>query len=75
MANQHLKSSQFINFVSGSSLPTGDSLRSVTQSVQTSRPFSFGGRTVTLIDTPGFDDTLQSDSQILSMIAAFLATS
>jgi predicted GTPase len=32
------------------------------------------GRPVTLIDTPGFDDTTKSDSDILRMIAAFLAT-
>lgn len=32
------------------------------------------GFSVTLIDTPGFDDTTKSDTDILRMIAAFLAT-
>ena len=36
--------------------------------------FELDGRLVTLIDTPGFDDTSKSDSDILRMIAAFLAT-
>ena len=31
-------------------------------------------RLVTLIDTPGFDDTTKSDADILAMIAAFLAS-
>ncbi|KAJ2935282.1 hypothetical protein H1R20_g1815, partial [Candolleomyces eurysporus] len=32
------------------------------------------GRSVTLIDTPGFDDTNRSDTEILRMIAHFLST-
>ncbi|PSS36825.1 hypothetical protein PHLCEN_2v1369 [Hermanssonia centrifuga] len=31
------------------------------------------GRRVTLIDTPGFDDTTKSDTEILKMIASYLA--
>jgi hypothetical protein len=31
------------------------------------------GRSVTLIDTPGFDDTTKSDADVLQMIAIFLA--
>lgn len=34
-----------------------------------------GSRRVLLIDTPGFDDTTKSDTDILKEIAAFLATS
>ncbi|KAH0559031.1 hypothetical protein GP486_004369 [Trichoglossum hirsutum] len=33
-----------------------------------------GGRKVTLIDTPGFDDTYKSDADILQLIANYLAT-
>jgi predicted GTPase len=41
--------------------------------VQTSLPFVVSGRIVTLIDTPGFDDTDRSDTAILNMIAAYLS--
>jgi len=50
-------------------------LQSCTSIVQVSKPFVLGRRTITLIDTPGFDDTTRSDTDILRMIAAFLATS
>ncbi|OAX30640.1 hypothetical protein K503DRAFT_806951, partial [Rhizopogon vinicolor AM-OR11-026] len=65
--------STFINKASGSSLPVGHGLESCTKEVQTSRPFVISGRFVTLIDTPGFDDTTRSDTDILSMIAAYLS--
>jgi hypothetical protein len=35
--------------------------------------FQYGDRTVYLIDTPGFDDTTRSDTEILKEIAFFLA--
>jgi predicted GTPase len=38
-------------------------------------PFELDGRSITLIDTPGFDDTTKSDTDILKMIAGFLQTS
>ncbi|OJA17375.1 hypothetical protein AZE42_03889 [Rhizopogon vesiculosus] len=65
--------STFINKASGSSLPVGRGLESCTSEVRTSRPFVVSGRVVTLIDTPGFDDTTRSDTDILSMIAAYLS--
>jgi hypothetical protein len=34
--------------------------------------FNLDDRRVVLIDTPGFDDTTQSDTDVLRMIAAFL---
>jgi hypothetical protein len=37
--------------------------------------FCLGGRRVVLIDTPGFDDTTRSDTDVLKFIAAFLETS
>ncbi|KAJ7096516.1 hypothetical protein B0H15DRAFT_945981 [Mycena belliarum] len=52
----------FINLVSGSDLRVGRGLQSCTSTVQ-----------VTMIDTPGFDDTSKSDTDILTLIAAFLA--
>jgi hypothetical protein len=44
-----------------------------TQQVETAR-CQIGGKWVTLIDTPGFDDTDLSDTDILNLIAQFLAT-
>jgi predicted GTPase len=64
---------QFINLASGSNLPVGRGLESCTSEVQTSRPFLLNGRIITLIDTPGFDDTSRSDTDILSSIAAYLS--
>ena len=49
-------------------------LESCTDSVQLSNEFTLDGRTVVLIDTPGFDDTSKSDTEILEIITAFLAT-
>ena len=65
---------QFINLASGSNLRVGTGLDSCTAEVQLAKKFTLDGRSVTLIDTPGFDDTVLSDSDILEMIAAFLAT-
>ena len=48
-------------------------LESCTSEVQLANEFTLDGRTVSLIDTPGFDDTLKSDTDILRMIAAYLA--
>lgn len=37
-----------------------------------SEPFQVGERLVTLLDTPGFDDTLLSDSEVLRRITMVL---
>lgn len=49
-------------------------LESCTAEVQLADEFTLDGRRVLLIDTPGFDDTSKSDTEVLRMIAAFLAT-
>lgn len=49
-------------------------LGSCTHEVKLADEFILDGKGVTLIDTPGFDDTSKSDADILKMIAAFLAT-
>ncbi|TFK29014.1 hypothetical protein FA15DRAFT_583185 [Coprinopsis marcescibilis] len=67
--------STFINTISNSSLQTSAGLRSCTDSVHESPPFQLDGRNVVLIDTPGFDDTSKSDTEILELIAQFLVTS
>ena len=65
---------QFINLASGSNLRVGMGLEPCTAEVQLSNVFTLDGREVLLIDTPGFDDPLKSETEILQMIAAFLAT-
>jgi len=59
---------------SGSDLLVGTDLESCTTDVQLANEFILDGRTVELIDTPGFDDTSKSDADVLEMVAAFLAT-
>ena len=65
---------QFINLASHSNLRVGMDLESCTEKVQLAEEFTIDGRRVMLIDTPGFDDTTKSDTDILKMIADFLAT-
>ncbi|KAI0790008.1 P-loop containing nucleoside triphosphate hydrolase protein [Abortiporus biennis] len=64
----------FINLLSGSDLLVGENLASCTSDVQFSHQFDFEGRKVTLVDTPGFDDTLKSDSQVFEIICQWLVT-
>jgi len=70
----HPSVAQFINLASRSNLRIGMNLESCTAEVQLADEFTLDGRSVILIDTPGFDDTSKSDTDILKMIAAFLAT-
>jgi predicted GTPase len=62
-----------INESSGSDFAIGRGLESCTSEVQATKPFKLNGREVTLIDTPGFDDTSRSDTDILAMIGAYLS--
>ncbi|KAF9645064.1 hypothetical protein BDM02DRAFT_712317 [Thelephora ganbajun] len=64
----------FINAGSGSNLRVGTNLKSCTAKVQLADEFILDGRHIILVDTPGFDDTHKSDTDILKLIAAFLAT-
>ena len=65
---------QFINTASGSNLTIGKGLDSCTSEVQGSEQFELDGRSVTLVDTPGFDDSALSDVDVLKMIATSLGT-
>ncbi|KAI0342625.1 P-loop containing nucleoside triphosphate hydrolase protein [Trametopsis cervina] len=65
--------SSFINAVSGSRLAVSSSLGSCTTAVAEST-FALSNRTVTLLDTPGFDDTTRSDIDILQTIASHLCS-
>jgi len=66
---------QFVNQASGSYLKVGDDLDSCTSTIQESEEFVLDGRRVVLVDTPGFDDTCKSDTDVLKYIAAFLGES
>jgi hypothetical protein len=66
---------QFIDLLSQSNLAVGIWHQSCTDVVQSALPFKIFDRPITLIDTPGFDDTLKSDSEVLKIIAAFLEIS
>ena len=59
---------------SHSNLHIGMGLVSCTENVQLADEIIIDGQPVVLIDTPGFDDTNKSDTDILKLIAAFLAT-
>ncbi|KAG8835723.1 hypothetical protein FRC17_001514 [Serendipita sp. 399] len=64
--------SSFINLLSGSNFEVSDSLGSCTEAVQVGTPFELDGRTVYLIDTPGFDDSTKTQFDVLKDIASFL---
>ncbi|KAK4133945.1 P-loop containing nucleoside triphosphate hydrolase protein [Trichocladium antarcticum] len=64
--------STFISLLAAQSVRVGHSLASCTADIGI-YSFSHGDRTVHLIDTPGFDDTSRSDTEILKEIAFFLA--
>ncbi|OCH84689.1 hypothetical protein OBBRIDRAFT_383909 [Obba rivulosa] len=66
--------STFINLLSNSNIRTSSGLDSCTETVELSETFTFDGRAVRLIDTPGFDDSTKSDVEILGTIANFLAS-
>ncbi|EMD41349.1 hypothetical protein CERSUDRAFT_128053 [Gelatoporia subvermispora B] len=66
--------STFINLLSKSNFRTSNGLDSCTESIELSEPFLVEGRTVRLIDTPGFDDSSKTDVDILDLIANFLAS-
>lgn len=62
---------QFINRVCGSDFRVGTGLLSCTDHVQIAECV-LAHQMVTLIDTPGFDDTYKSQADILNDIASFL---
>lgn len=55
-------------------LKTGHGLESCTQDIETVE-CKIGGCSVTLVDTPGFDDSKRSDTEILTLIADWLESS
>ncbi|KAF2000625.1 hypothetical protein P154DRAFT_199661 [Amniculicola lignicola CBS 123094] len=67
--------STFIKSASGDdSVPIGHSLRSCTSELK-GYSFHFGGWNINLIDSPGFNDTFRSESEVLQDIAEWLKDS
>ncbi|PVF93980.1 hypothetical protein CPB86DRAFT_72144, partial [Serendipita vermifera] len=64
--------STIVNLLSGSDFTIGRRLQACTNNVQLTEKFTFEGRSVVLIDTPGFDDTNRSEQEILIDITNFL---
>ncbi|CAE6360625.1 unnamed protein product [Rhizoctonia solani] len=64
--------STFANDASGGDLGVGRGLHSWTRAVQKSPVFRIDGRSVVLLDTPGFDDEEISDVGTLKQIAGYL---
>jgi len=62
----------FINAAAGTNLGVGNGLESKTDTIQFGS-FTLGRRRVRLMDTPGFDDTNKSDTDILTLIVEHLA--
>lgn len=71
---RYLTQFQFINLISRAHLTVSDRLKSCTSEVQSVGPFDLDGQAITLVDTPGFDDTTVSDTDILKKIAVYLAS-
>ncbi|KAL7272119.1 hypothetical protein RUND412_005089 [Rhizina undulata] len=64
--------SNFIRKITGrEDIVVGHSLESCTDQLATYQ-FPLDGHTITLVDTPGFNDTYNSDSEILSQITQWL---
>jgi len=49
----------------------GHNLESLTRDIETTS-WTFQRRQILLVDTPGFDDTFLSDTEVLAMIAEYL---
>ncbi|KAF8896196.1 hypothetical protein BD779DRAFT_1466201 [Infundibulicybe gibba] len=70
--NWAITTHSFINLLSSSNLEVGEGLHSCTDRVQVAQPFNLDGWKMTLLDTPGFDDTTKTDTHVLDMIATYL---
>jgi len=64
---------QFVNRATeNDAFLVGNGLRSCTTEIQVSPQFLVDDRPVILIDTPGFNDTVMDDADVLKSISAFL---
>ncbi|PVF96696.1 hypothetical protein CPB86DRAFT_786771 [Serendipita vermifera] len=65
--------STFVNLISGSQFPVSHGLKSCTTEMMATKPFLVNGHPVILLDTPGFDDTNERDTDNIAEIATTLA--
>jgi len=68
-----LNGEQFINVATGVDIGISHGLESCTSGIGIIK-MSYLGYNIVFVDTPGFDDTKRSDSDILKMISDWLAT-
>ncbi|KAF9089777.1 hypothetical protein BGX27_002408, partial [Mortierella sp. AM989] len=64
--------SYLIREISGQDVKVGDDLGSCTQKIEPVR-CQISGQSVIILDTPGFDDTNRSDTEVLADVADYLA--
>jgi hypothetical protein len=64
--------SYLISKISGQDVKIGHELESCTSEIEEVNIKQPDGSIVTLLDTPGFDDTIRTDTEILEMIAGYL---
>ncbi|KAF1960062.1 hypothetical protein CC80DRAFT_465621 [Byssothecium circinans] len=62
----------FVNYFADYQLQVGNQLMSCTQNVQVVPCTLEGNGKIYLVDTPGFDDSMRTDSEILREVAAWL---
>lgn len=67
--------SSFISLLCDTKIEIGHNLQSCTRAVQVHACKIYPERTIYLIDTPGFDDTQRSDTEILRELAGWLTES
>ncbi|KAL7270429.1 hypothetical protein RUND412_006868 [Rhizina undulata] len=66
--------SSFISRITGQNVKIGHNLQSCTQEIELAQ-CRIGDYNVTFVDTPGFDDTDRSDTDVLQSIATYLELS
>ena len=66
-----LNGEQFINVATGVDVGISHDLESCTSEIGTIK-MSYLGYNIVFVDTPGFDDTKRSDSDVLKMISDWL---
>jgi predicted GTPase len=66
-----LNCKQFINIATGVDAGVGHELESCTNEIGIIK-MAFPGSNIVFVDTPGFDDTKKTDSDILKMISDWL---
>ncbi|TCD63732.1 hypothetical protein EIP91_004983, partial [Steccherinum ochraceum] len=64
----------FVNLVSNSNLRVGVGLQSATDVIQKSDEFYLDDSCVSLVDTPGFDDTTKSETEVLKVLCDYLTS-